>query len=58
MEGQVSGCRQHLVTIFSESFQVFSYLEGILELFHFKGIKVSLLLGMGNGSTIPEFKCT
>ena len=58
MEGQVSGCRQHLVTIFSESFQGCSYLKGILELFHFKGVKVSLLLGMRDGSTIPEFKCT
>ena len=49
MEGQVGGCRQHLVTIFHEAFRGFSFLEGILELFHFKGVNVSLLLGLGIG---------
>ena len=58
MESQVSGCGQHVVTIFREGFHGFSYLEGTLELFHFEGVKVSLLLGLGNGSTIPEFKHT
>ena len=28
------------------------------ELFHFKGVKMSFLLGLGNGSTVHEFKCT
>ena len=46
--GQVGGCRQHLVR-FCEDFPAFSYLEGRLELFHFKGVKVSLLAGRGMG---------
>ena len=43
VEGQFGGCGQHLVTIFHDSFHGFSYLEGMLELFHFKRVKVSLL---------------
>ena len=40
---------QPLVNIFLEGFHGFSYLEGILDLFHFKGAKVFLLLGLGMG---------
>ena len=50
--------RADLVTICSEGFHIFSSLEGIHELFHFNGAKESLLLGLGSGSTIQEFKCT
>ena len=41
-----------LVTIFHEGFHGFSHLEGILDLVHFKGTKVSYLLGLKNESTI------
>ena len=52
VEGPNSGCKQHLVTIFCERFKDFSYLEGTLELFHFKGrygigLPFSWLWGMG-----------
>lgn len=52
VEGLISGRKQHLVTIFCEKFKDFSYLEGILELFHFKGsygvgLPFSWLSGMG-----------
>lgn len=40
MEGQVGHGRRHLVTIFHEGFRGFTYLEGILKLFHFKEAKV------------------
>lgn len=56
--GRVSGCRQHLVPIFRESFLGFSCLEGTHRLLHFRGAKVSLLFSLGNGSTIQEFKGT
>ena len=56
--GRVSGCRQHLVPIFRESFPGFSCLEGTLGLFHFRGAKVSLRFSLGNGSTIQEFRGT
>ena len=46
-EGPGRGCGQHLVTIFHESFHNFFYLEGMLELFHFKRFKVSLLSVLG-----------
>ena len=57
VEGQVSEWKQHVVTKFSDCFHGFSYVESILELFHFKEIKEFLLLGVGNGSTILRFKC-
>lgn len=53
VQGQVDGSRQHLATIFSEGSHGFSYLESTFELFHFKGAKVSLHLGLEN-----EFQCT
>ena len=59
VEGPNSGCKQHLVTIFCERFKDFSYLEGTLELFHFKGTEVSFLSSYGNGSSFPiKFKGT
>ena len=57
VEGHVSECKEHVVTKFNDCFHGFSYVENILELFHFKGIKVFLLLGVGNGSTILKSKC-
>ena len=52
VEGQIDGRGQPPVTIFCENFHGLSYLEGTLELFHFKGVKVSLLSDLGNGSTV------
>ena len=43
--------------LFCERVSDFSYPEGTLELFRFKETKLSLLLGMGNGSIIYEFRC-
>lgn len=43
--------------LFCESFHVFSYLEGILELLQFKKVKQSLFPSLGSGSPIHEFKC-
>ena len=59
MESCVDGCRQHLVTIFYEGFHGFSYLEGILELFYFKGLKYPFYLeSLGVGLPYSEFRCT
>lgn len=44
--------------LFCENFCGFSFLEGIFELFHFKGVKISLFLGLGNEPIVHEFKCT
>lgn len=44
--------------LFRENFDGFSFLEGTLELFHFKGAKISLFLGLGNEPIVHEFKCT
>lgn len=52
VEGQAGGWKQHLVTVFYEGFCGFSYLDGMLELFHIKGAKVTLLSGLGNGSSM------
>lgn len=43
--------------LFCENFHGFSFLKGILELFHFKGVKISLFLGLGNEPIVHEFKC-
>ena len=44
-------------SLFCERVPGFSYPEDTLELFHFKETKFPLLLGMGNGSIIYEFRC-
>ena len=54
----MGGCGWQLVTVCREGSHGFSHLEGTLELFHFKGAKVSLVSGLGNGFTIHEFKRT